>query len=128
MHYNHIPYSKQFNLQIIKVENETIFLKLLEHTVKNNSSDKGTVDYDPQGALLFVCVVIFFYGFSIILMICSARKRESADFGASKYVKDIAKVHQMERQQQIYKAKLALEKTTLFPTMEISSHNKVSKS
>ena len=63
--------------------------------------------YDNEGALYYVIVVIFIYGFSIILMIGSLIKK-SDDTGVSKYMKEMERLRSVERRQQKFMTRMAM--------------------
>lgn len=73
---------------------------------------ENTKTYDPKGALYYVVIVIFVFGFSIILMIASSIKKtrnKKYDNAVSKYMKDMIKVKQQERREEKYKFRMAME-------------------
>ena len=114
MYSNHGPFSSDndIHLSIHKLENGTFIAKIHQpvdifNTTRFNST---TDDYDSKGALVYVCAVIFIYGFSIILMIASLIKKSMSDHGVSKYMKDIDRVRQIARRQEKFKTRLAMQK------------------
>ena len=92
--------------QVERVDNDTFLATLVSQS--NTSHFYATRSYDDEGALYYVVAVVFIYGFSIILMIGSLIKKNKADNGVSKYMKDMDKVRRMERRQQKYQTRLAM--------------------
>ena len=94
-------------LQIVQLQNKSWITVLLE---SENSTAASTEDtYDDQGALYYVVAVVMIYGFSIILMIASFIKKSRHDNGLSKYMEDMDKVRQLERRQQKFKTRMAMQ-------------------
>ena len=94
-------------LQIVQLQNKSWIAVLLE---SENSTAASTEDtYDDQGALYYVVAVVMIYGFSIILMIASFIKKSRHDHGLSKYMEDMDKVRQLERRQQKFKTRMAMQ-------------------
>ena len=94
-------------LQIVQLQNKSWIAVLLE---SENSTAASTEDtYDDQGALYYVVAVVMIYGFSIILMIASVIKKSRHDNGLSKYMEDMDKVRQLERRQQKFKTRMAMQ-------------------
>ena len=95
--------------QLIKVGNNSYIARL----EKSASSDNGTLSdpYDPTGALYYVVAVVFLYGFSIVLMIGSLVKRSKSDHGVSKYMKEMDTVRRLERRQEKFKVRLAMNQS-----------------
>lgn len=101
----------EVHFSITRLDNGTFIASILEtksHGI--NGTGSGLRDYDDEGALIYVCAVIFIYAFSIILMIGSLIKKNMQDHGVSKYMKDIDKLRQLERRQEKFKTRMAIQK------------------
>ena len=70
-------------------------------------------EYDDQGALLYVIVVLCMYAFSIILMIGSSIKKSKQDRGVSKYMKGMDKLRSIQRRQEKFKARMVFHNNKL---------------
>lgn len=104
-------------LKLIRVNNNTFIARNFELFNPNDLERNGTEaynsqGYDSNGALIYVCVVLLFYAFSIVLMIGSSMKRGLSEDRISRYGKDIEQVHRLERRQEKYKTRLAMIKNT----------------
>ena len=69
-------------------------------------------EYDATGALYYVVVVIFVFGFSIVLMIASSVKKtrnKTYDTAVSKYMKDMVTIKRQERREEKFKFRMAME-------------------
>ena len=69
-------------------------------------------EYDATGALYYVVVVIFVFGFSIVLMIASSVKKtrnKTYDTAVSKYMKDMVIIKRQERREEKFKFRMAME-------------------
>ena len=76
------------------------------------SSCSNAKEYDSTGAMYYVVVVIFVFGFSIVLMIGSSMKKtrnNMYDNAVSKYLKDMVGVKRQERRQEKFKFRMAME-------------------
>ena len=93
-------------LQIVQLQNKPWIAVLFE---SENSTASTEDTYDDQGALYYVVAVVMIYGFSIILMIASFIKKSRHDHGLSKYMEDMDKVRQLERRQQKFKTRMAMQ-------------------
>ena len=122
-----------FRLLIQRLQNGTFIATMLSHNDKDNysnssassssssssssdsfsfarrsPSDGGGTAGDPTGALCYVVAVVLLYGCSIILMIGSQIRKNHNDKGLSKYMKDVDRVHRLERRREKAKARLAI--------------------
>ena len=96
--------------KISHLTNGTYVAKLDETGVGNITKHIfGKRDYDPNGAMMYVVAVICIYGLSILLMIASVIKKDKSDHGLSKYMNDIDKVHRLEKRQEKFKTRLAMQ-------------------
>ena len=94
-------------LIILQLNNNTFQASIQE----SNSSQLHLLqgierEYDHQGAIYYVVVVLCIYAFSIILLIGSSIKKSKQDKDVTKYVKGMEKLRWMERRQQKFKARM----------------------
>lgn len=109
----HMTSAGQIRITITHIENGTFIARIINqnnHSVDAGYTTRDIDNYDDQGALIYVCAVIFIYGFSIILMIGSSMKKTSTDQGVSKYMNNIKKLRRLERRQEKFKTRLAMSK------------------
>ena len=76
--------------------NGTFLTSLLDSTSEqfNVSSVEVPLDeeYDNQGALYYVVIVVFLYGFSIVLMIGSSLRKSKKDGSVTRYMSNLDKI------------------------------------
>ena len=68
----------------------------------NKSSDwlgigSPNAQYDDEGALYYIVIIILVYGMSIIMMIVSLIKKSKQDNAVTRYMKDIDNIRRLER-------------------------------
>ena len=94
--------------------NGTIIANILEYRPgQNNSNDTSQSDvdeYDDQGALFYVIVVVLIYGCSIVLMIGSSMKKSRDENLGHKYMQDLDRIKRLERKQEKFKTRLMMTK------------------
>ena len=113
---------QQLELQIVQLQNKSWIAVLLE---SENSTASTEAPYDDQGALYYVVAVVMIYGFSIILMIASFIKKSRHDNGLSKYMEDMDKVRQLERRQQKFKTRMAMQNKGKGPRVNTNVNTKI---
>ena len=105
-----------FRLKISRLNNGSFVASVLDHEIHSHNGSQvwATLEpesgYDDQGALYYVIVVVFMYGFSIILMIGSSMKKSQQDNGMNTYMKDLDKMRRLERRQEKFKMRLVMNK------------------
>jgi hypothetical protein len=108
----------RLRLHVQQLNNGTFIATFLHGT--NDSETSRRLDhflspynppYDDRGALYYVVAVILIYGMSIILMIGSLVRKNQKDSGITNYMKDMDKVRCLERRQQKFKTRLAMQRS-----------------
>ena len=91
---------EEIRVKIVRIVNGTFHARIYQ---VNDTSASSDANEDYTGALVYVCVVIFIYGFSIIFMIASlSLKDRHEDRGLNNYIKDFEKLR-VQRRQKTYK-------------------------
>ena len=94
---------KIVKFRLTKINNRTWYATIAEPIHQNHTVSP----YDHQGALYYTIAVLFFFGFSIILMIASLIKKSKEDRGMSKYMSDMERIRKMEKRQMKFKSRMA---------------------
>ena len=79
-------------LKLTRLINGTFIASVVDNIKVQNDSLSGKAPYDNEGALYYVVIVIFIYGFSIILLIGSSIKKSKQDMGVHRYMKNFDQI------------------------------------
>lgn len=108
--FRHVNTNDNIFIRLTYVENDTYMAKVLDNgAIDKNTSALYSTNKDDRGALIYVCVVLVIYGFSIFLMIGSLIKKSMADHGVHSYMKNMDTLRRLERRQAKFKARLAIQ-------------------
>ena len=102
--------SQFFTIQLYELENGSYITDISGNPLLYNANAtlSARSGYDGKGALMYIIVVIFMYGLSIVFMICGSMKKSNHDNAMHHYIKDTERVKKLEKKQEKFKAKLLI--------------------
>ncbi len=98
-----------FHVQLTKIDNDSWYAVVIKNqsTFLQERHAENNVKYDDVGALTYVIVIVFLYGFSIILMIGTQVKR-GLDSRIAEYMTGMKNVRKIERRNTKFRARVSM--------------------
>lgn len=99
----HTPSGRWWILQIFPTGNGSYIAYARPDRPATNDSASPISPHDPQGAVMYVVIVVFLWGLSIVLLIASYVRKNQSDRSISLYLEEIKVVRKQSRRQNLIK-------------------------
>lgn len=116
--------NRRVTFRLFPIGNWTFIASIIQpdRIATNDTVAQGS-PHDPQGAVMYVVIVVFLWGFSIVLLIASYVRKNQSDRTISLYLEEIKVVRKQSRRQNLIKVVHSIDSRAWCPDLNQRSRS-----